>query len=154
VGGVAVVTDEVLESGLSKGKPGTTFIPINGIRKLTLADGTEVHGCRDCLFDGALGEVRRHRNAEHGEAHGGARPRTPSGVVIPPDALERSLGELLELAVFVDDWSDLLANLTRQRDDALEALVEKAKELSAERRAHNALKKKIGKLLGVTDAAS
>lgn len=150
VGGVAVVTDEVLPSGLSK--PGV-LVPIKGIRKLTLADGTVAHGCRDCLFDGSLGEVRAHRHAAHGEPHAGSgRARPPAG--IPPDAAEWTIGELWALAAHVEEWSDVLANTTRQRDEALIALAERTQELAAERRGHNALKKKIGKLLGVTDATS
>lgn len=146
VGGVAVVADEVLESGLSKGKPG--FIPIKGIRVLTLANGEVTHGCRDCLMDGTLGEVRKHRHADHNEAHAGSK-RTPAGPVISPEALEWTLAELLALAEHVNDWSEVLDNITRQRDDALAGEAEKSKELAAERRAHTALKNKLSKLVEV-----
>lgn len=152
VDGVPVVKDEVLSSGLTAAVG--RLVPIRGIRVLTLKNGEVVHGCRDCLFHGSRGEVKSHRIAEHGESSGGNRGGGRAGdgagpaVAINPDTLAMSVGELLELAGYVGDWESVLENVQRQRDDALSAVVEKSKELSAERRAHNALKKRLKSLVG------
>jgi hypothetical protein len=79
VGDKLVVKDEVYRSPLSDamGK----FIPIHGIRVLTLDDGEVVHGCRDCETTGKVGQIRVHQKAEHGVAEPGAEPAKRKGDV-------------------------------------------------------------------------
>lgn len=104
VGDLKVIKDEVFESPVSQSLG--RFVPIHGIRVLTLEDDTVVHGCRDCAFtDPSPGKVRGHRSILHGLAEEGARPKPPKveggvgQVRAPgPDALAMTLHELLDVA--------------------------------------------------------
>lgn len=169
VAGVKVVADTVFESPLSK-KVGR-FIPVHGIRVLTLEDGTERLACRDCEVvadaeDDAggltpLGQIRAHRKAEHGVALGGARRKHQSAaeaaaagdvavpVVLPLDATSMTLHEILELAGHIDEWEGVLS----AQDEKIEYLVAERNDLRirlrAAERENAALKKRIAKALGM-----
>lgn len=83
VGGLAVVRDEALLSGLRR--------PMK-YRQLTLQDGSTVIGCGECPkptdFTGSRGEVQRHRMAEHGMKGGSIKPRRPSDPPVLNDAVD------------------------------------------------------------------
>lgn len=114
VGGVKVVKDEVLASGLS-GYHGR-LIPMHGTRVLTLEDGTVTYGCRECEFTGSRGDVKAHRGEEHGVAVGGGGRRdnaVPDGRVPNPssEALSMTVYEVLQLAELSGDWEEVLSKL-------------------------------------------
>lgn len=130
VGKLKVIQDRVLPSGLSSFKG--DLVGIRGIRVLTLEDESERLGCNDCEFvtdDDALsplGDIRKHRNAEHGVSMGGTHRRTTTRATageaeargetanrrLPmpsANALAYSMWEILEFMTRVDDWEDAFA---------------------------------------------
>lgn len=150
VHGVKVVRDEVLPSGLSShvGK----VVPLHGTRVLTLADGTTVHGCRDCEFTGTRGEVKVHRGEEHGVAGGGPRARAaePAGrLPYPsPEVLSMTLYELIELAEHIDSWEDVLTNYQKRDEEKSALLLEARQGRSGAEKELSALRRKLARLVG------
>jgi hypothetical protein len=135
IGGVKVVSDEVLASYLSY-RNGNGLVPIHSIRKLTLADGTTVYGCRFCATEGTLGDVRAHLHSEHGMAHGG-RPRKSADEVaadgaVPSrrlpypsaEALGRTLWEILDQTEKYEDYEDVIGAQDEQIKDLQAQLAE------------------------------
>lgn len=161
IDGVKVVSDVVYESPLSKhvGR----FIPVTGIRILTLEDETEVKGCSDCDFAGTLGQVRQHRKAEHGVSMGGpARARTHKSaadadaagdvdrpITLPADVASMTMRDFFTTAALIDDWATVLENLERQVEELTEERVELRGELRAATRELGSFRKKVAKAMGL-----
>lgn len=164
VDGKKVVKDEVLRSNLPAGPDGLPP-PMKTTRVLTLEDGTVVYGCADCPTIGATrGEVRKHRNAEHGMSNPTRRSPTSAPESTPqlpypgPEMLGMTLLELLELSAAVAHWEHLFATqdgeierLRKLLTDKDQELSERTRELRAERITHERLKVRISKLIGVDD---
>jgi hypothetical protein len=150
VDGKNVVKDVVLESGLSKhlGK----FIPIHGIRVLTLDDGTTIHGCRDCVTVGSRGEVMAHRSAFHGVSPPSRRTQVDDEVPMLPypkgAQLSMTLYELMDLAEHIGDWEEVLAGMEEHNQRLQDKVIEVTQQLKAEEREHNKLKKRLRGLIG------
>lgn len=157
VGGVKVVKDEVLESGLSAkvGRP----IPMHGTRVLTLEDGTVTYGCRECPVTGTRGEVRKHRYAEHGatltDAAGKPGPIQDSPITgrlqMTGETLSMTVYELLELAVHVGEWETAFGNQEQQVEDLRDKLVTETVARKTAERELAALKRRLQKLVGSGD---
>lgn len=161
IDGVKVVSDVVYESPLSKhvGR----FIPVTGIRILTLEDETEVKGCSDCDFAGTLGQVRQHRKAEHGVSMGGpTRARTHKSaadadaagdvdrpITLPADVASMTMRDFFTTAALIDDWATVLENLERQVEELTEERVELRGELRAATRELGSFRKKVAKAMGL-----
>lgn len=135
IDGVKVVKDVVYASPLSKvlGR----FVPMHGVRELTLDDESVVYGCRDCPFTGAgPGVVRGHRRADHALAEDGADPKPPrmdGGVgqirKPGPDALAMTVYEVVDLATHIETLSAAMESL----DDENQRL---RAQVADERRTH------------------
>jgi len=154
IDGVKVVSDVVQESPLSRHTG--DFIPVKGVRILTLEDETTRYACADCVFVAAperddqtqtpLGQVRAHRAEKHGVNIGGNRrgrkpaeaPEAPDPagtVVLPRDTLSMSLLEILNLAGHIDTWSTVLTGLEEQNERLVgELQVALARARAAERK--------------------
>lgn len=153
VGGVKVVSDVVYESPLSKSTG--TFIPMTGVRVLTLEDGTVVLGCRDCEELGRLGHIRQHRRVAHEESLGGGR-RTrksddPAGeqITLTAGAGALTVREIVDLSVHVDDWAVLLAGAQEREQELVEERNNLRGQLRAATRELESLKKKIARAMGL-----
>lgn len=161
IDGVKVVSDVVLESGLSKhvGR----FIPVTGVRVLTLEDESTLHGCADCEFAGTLGQVRQHRRAEHGVSLGGRSKRThktvaeaeaagdtDQPVVLPSDTGSMTMRDFFATAQLIDEWGTVLESLEQQ----LEAVTEERDRLRIEvrvvTRERDSIRKKVARAMGLT----
>lgn len=179
VDGVKVVSDLVYESPLSRVRG--RFVPIHGIRTLTLEDERVVYGCRDCDFIGVgPGKVRAHRRADHHFAEDGTPPKPPKrdgGVgqlrAPGPDALSMTLHELIDQASEVETYALAMESLDEENQELRQKLttekIEHREELSVLRREHReelakaradqkaaekalaAMKAKIAKSLGMTE---
>lgn len=152
VGGVAVVKDEVLASGLTE-KVGR-LVPLKGTRKLTLADGTVTYGCADCLTHGTRGEVGMHRAEEHpppapAKKRGPGRPGRGDAKAASYSAELRDMtfGELLELAVLAADSEAQFARLEARIEELEALLAETTGLLHAEEKAHKLLANRLKKLV-------
>jgi hypothetical protein len=148
-----VITDEVLESGLS-GHVGR-LIPIHGIRVLTLEDDSVVHGCRDCEFTGTRGEVKGHRAAEHGIALGGGVPKRSTDPAVAgqlpypsAEVLSMTFYELMELAQHVGEWEIVLGNQTTEIEELRGKLAEEIRLKRRAERELDTLKRRVKRLLG------
>jgi hypothetical protein len=135
VNGQAVVADEPESSHLSKvwGKP----IAMRGRRILTLTDGSKVSGCADCDATGSVGDIIKHRVAEHGATRPGQRGSGRKAETEGPDLafLGMTLGEVLELGQHVGRLEADLDQARDERDAATAARVEAVRELTSIRRA-------------------
>lgn len=161
IDGVKVVSDVVYESGLSKhvGK----FIPVTGIRVLTLEDGSTVMGCADDEFAGSLGQVRVHRKADHGVSMGGARPgRTHKSaadvdaageadrpLVLPADTASMTMRDFFTTAALIDDWGSVLEQLEKQVEELTEERNQLRGELRTVTRERDGIRKKVAKAMGL-----
>lgn len=146
VGELAVARDEVYESPLSQvtGR----FVPIHGIRVLTLEDGTVTYGCRDCEETGdGPGKIRAHRRAEHHFAEEGATPKPPKraggvGQLTLPgtNAMSRTLYELIDMASEIETYEEAMERLDeenqRLRAQLQDEKITHRQELSAMRSEH------------------
>lgn len=174
VDGKKVIKDEVLRSNLPPGPDGMAP-PMHTTRVLTLEDDTVIYGCGDCPTTGATrGEIRKHRNQEHGITSGTRRSpvkvaenESPPLPYPGPEMLGMTLYEILELSDAIGKWetvfgnqeaeNDRLRQLVTQKD---QELAERTRELRAEQREHEKLKTRIARLLGAelppekTEAAS
>lgn len=160
VGGKKVVKDEVLRSNLPAGPDGLPP-PMHTTRVLTLEDDTIVYGCGDCETVGETrGDIRKHRNQEHGLSNGNRRSparETESPPLPYPsgETLGMTLYEILELAASIADWEKVFGNqeaendrLRRMLTEKDQELAERTRELKTEQREHTKLKTRIAKLLG------
>jgi len=141
IDGIKVVSDVVFESPLSKyvGR----FVPVTGVRVLTLENGEVVHGCADDEFAGTLGQVRQHRRADHGVSLGGRRRTHKSAaeaeaagdvdapLVLPAETGSMTMRDFFSVAAQIDEWAVVLENMERQ----LEAVTEERDQLRIEARA-------------------
>ncbi len=135
VDGVKVIDDVPMEAPLTKYTGG--FVPVKGIRILTLDDGTTRHACTDCVYvapaeredqkQTPLGRIRAHRIEKHGVRSGGNRrgrkpaeaPEAPDPtgtVALPRDTLSMSLLEIMNLAAHIDQWGTVLTGLEEQNE--------------------------------------
>lgn len=122
-----------------------TFLPSGAatkISKLHLSDGTAAFACRDCLFThDTIAGIQHHRNDVHGTTYGHKAPRVifekdatkPVGdLVLPPrgdkpaptNPMEMTLAEFLALVPSYAALADLIDRLERERDAALEKVIE------------------------------
>lgn len=117
VGGIAVIADEPAESPISTpGKP----VFYKQIRRLLLADDTEVFGCLHCDYTAdSVGRIRPHL-----KAHVEPKPKAAR----KPSASELSLSQLL--AKLAD-----LEKVTAERDDWRRRALNAERKLSAMRKA-------------------
>lgn len=161
IDGVKVVSDVVYESGLSKhvGK----FIPVTGIRVLTLEDDVELKGCADCEFAGTLGQVRVHRKAEHGVSMGGARrgvtyksveDADAAGdvdrpLVLPADTASMTMRDFFTTAALIDDWGTVLEQLEQQVADLTEERNQLRVDLRAVTRDRDSMRRRMAKAMGL-----
>lgn len=158
VGGVKVVRDRVLLSGLTghMRRP----IPHHSVRVLTLDDGTEIHGCRDCAVTGSLGDVKAHRIKDHGDRSPGRRqsaPRDEQPALIPmggpsPAALGMSLAELLEMVAVAEESEAAFTVILAERDDYRARALAAETELKAVRKKLARMQASLGALLGVEES--
>jgi hypothetical protein len=132
--GISIVREE-LRSFLPNGAP-------TKISKLHLSDGTAAFACRDCLFThDTIAGIQHHRNDLHGTTYGHKAPRVifekdatkPVGdLVLPPrgdrpaptNPMEMTLAEFLALVPSYAALADLIDRLERERDSALEKVIE------------------------------
>jgi hypothetical protein len=158
VNGRRVVRDEVVASGLSKrfGR----LVPLHRLRLLTLDDGSQTFGCRDCVFTGARGDVMGHWRQVHGLPAADAAAKRPDvGTVEAHELWSMTLRELWDLAKHVEDWETVFAQQNTERDRERQRHVQEqeqlrerlAVEVAARRKAEReltALKKRLTKMVG------
>jgi hypothetical protein len=132
--------------------PGTVTVPvrrINGVEvvevqeirlhpkagalkvvRLIMADGTVLHGCRECDFSGSRGDVMAHRNAVHGARYGKKTPAAPGDVIVaqrengfvPQAVQDMTIGELVAIMPTVKELGDLVERMDIERNEAVRAL--------------------------------
>jgi hypothetical protein len=169
IDGLKVVKDEVLRSNLP---PGPDGLPpaMKTTRVLTMEDGSVLYGCGDCKVTGATrGDIRKHRNQEHGVTAGSRRSpaRSASDTDSSPlpypavEMLGMTLYELLELSAAVSRWEQVFGHQEAENNRLRQLLTEKdielaerTRELRMEQRDHERLKARIAKLLGVEQPAA
>lgn len=134
--GIAVVREELRRNLPS----GAAF----KISRLHLVDGTMAYACRDCDVTADTNvEIQRHRNAEHGTQYGKRTPKVVfprdqqlDDVILPPrgdipaptNPMEMTLGEFLAVAPSYAALADLIDRTERERDAALERVIEMRQE--------------------------
>lgn len=134
--GVAVVREELRRNLPS----GAAF----KISRLHLIDGTLAFACRDCDFTADTNViVQRHRNADHGTRYGKRTPKVVyvkdtqlDDVILPPrgdvpaptNPMEMTLAEFLAVAPSYAALSDLVDRTERERDAAIEKLIDMQQE--------------------------
>lgn len=158
VDGVKVVRDRVLLSGLTghMRRP----IPHHSVRVLTLEDGTETHGCRDCVLTGSLGDVKAHRIKDHGDRSPGRRQapvRDEQPALIPlggvsPAALQMPLAELLEMVAVAEESEVAFSVILGERDEYRERAMAAETELKAVRKKLARMQASLGALLGTEES--
>lgn len=161
VDGKRVVKDEVLRSNLPALDDGLPPA-MHTTRVLTLEDGTVVYGCGDCETVGTTrGEIRKHRNQEHGLSSSTRRTApavenlAPSLPMPGAEMLGMTLYELLELSAAVDHWEQVFANQDAEIERLRGLLTEKEQDLAEQRRLlrteerdHDRLRARISRLIG------
>jgi len=160
IDGVKVVSDVVLESGLSKHVG--YFVAITGIRVLTLEDESVVYGCAEDEFAGTLGQVRQHRRAEHGVSLGGRRKTHKSvaeaeaagdldagPLVLPAETGSMTLRDFMRVAGEIDQWAVVLENLEQRLAEAIEQRDEARIEARAATRELATMKRKLARAMGL-----
>jgi hypothetical protein len=161
IDGVKVLTDEVYESPLSKhvGK----FIPVHGVRVLTLEDETIVYGCADCEFAGTLGQVRQHRGSDHGVSMGGNPRRrrhksaadaeaagdTDEQLVLPRETLSMTLHDFLQTATLLDQWGSVLEGLEKRVEELVEENAELRVNLRNVTKDRDGIRRKVARAMGL-----
>lgn len=141
VGGLRVIADEPVTTNLPR-PAGSPPIQLKGYTKITLEDHTVLFACASCEYTGQRGEVMRHRAERHGAGMGGRRKGVNYAAPAKPDysaAMELSLGELLELAVDVNNFATIIEALTADRDDLRRRLTESETEVRKYRGAFDRL---------------
>jgi hypothetical protein len=162
VDGKKVIKDEVLPSNLPARADGARP-PMHTVRVLTLEDGSVVYGCRDCEATGETsGEIRAHRNREHGVAASTRRsPVNPDANGSPPlpaptaDMLGMTLYEMFELGANISHWNKIFGNQEAEAERLRKLLTEKdgelaelRRQLKTEERDHERTKARIARVLG------
>lgn len=114
------------------------------ISKLHLANQEIAWACRDCQFTADVRrDVAQHRNEEHGARFGKKTPKVVfprdedlgdlvlpprlDGMPAPSNPMEMTLAEVLSLMPSVAAISDLVDKAERERDAAVEELIERRK---------------------------
>lgn len=141
VGGLRVIADEPVTTNLPR-PTGAPPIQLKGYTKITLEDHTVLYACAACDYTGQRGEVMRHRAEKHGAGMGGRRKGTAYSAAPKPDysaAMEMTLGEVLELAVDVNNFGTIIEALTADRDDLRRRLMESEQEVRKYRGAFDRL---------------
>lgn len=156
VGTRKVIKDEVLASGLSRHH--NKLIPIKGVRKLTLDDGSVVYGCAECVYAAVedtegmtmLGAVRQHRAIIHGASTGGAkRGRSSAGDAPASIPRDMTVYELFELAAHIDEWEVVLSSLEKRLEEKIDENTELRQKLRVAERENASIKKKVARSLGL-----
>lgn len=137
--------------------------PMHTIRVLTLADKTVLYGCRDCPETGdSPGEIRKHRNREHGVASSTRKSPVNAEAASPPlpipsaDMLGMTLYEMLELGASIAEWEKVFGHQEAENERLRKLLTEKDQEtaelrrlLKTEEREHDRTKARIARVLGL-----